>query len=109
MLQAAAEPLRVVLEPQALPAFSGALELLERGFASSLAPANRSSWVELDTGRVQAAALKAPLRELLIDPQTCGPLLASMPAAAAQAALAAVRTAGFPRAELIGTVLAAPA
>ncbi|CAK6695695.1 selenide, water dikinase SelD [Synechococcus sp. CBW1107] len=109
MLEAAAEPLRVALEPQALPAFSGALELLERGFASSLAPANRSAWVELETGRVQAAALKAPLRELLIDPQTCGPLLASMPAAAAQAALAAVRTAGFPRAELIGTVVAAPA
>lgn len=109
MLKAAAEPLRVELEPQALPAFSGALELLERGFASSLAPANRSAWVELETGRVQAAALKAPLRELLIDPQTCGPLLASMPAEAAEAALAAVRTAGFPWAALIGTVLAAPA
>ncbi|MEA5400417.1 selenide, water dikinase SelD, partial [Synechococcus sp. BA-124 BA4] len=109
MLQAAAEPLRVVLEPQALPAFSGALELLERGFASSLAPANRSAWVELESGRVQAGALKPCLRELLIDPQTCGPLLASLPAAAAEAALAAVRAGGFPRAELIGTVLAAPA
>ncbi len=107
MLQAAAAPLRVELEPGALPAFPGVLELLERGFASSLAPANRSAWAELESGRVQAGALTSPLRELLIDPQTCGPLLASMPESEAEAALLAVRSAGFPEAALIGTVRAA--
>jgi selenide, water dikinase len=105
MLRAAPQLLRVELKLGALPVFPGALELLERGFASSLAPANRSAWLELESGRVQAEPLTAPLRELLVDPQTCGPLLASLPAAAAEAALVAVRAAGFPRAELIGTVL----
>ena len=109
MLRAAPRPLRVELKLEALPAFPGALELLEQGFASSLAPANRSAWEELESGRVQAVPLTAPLRELLIDPQTCGPLLASLPESEAEAALAAVRAAGFRRAELIGTVLAGPA
>jgi selenide,water dikinase len=109
MLRAAPRPLRVELKLEALPAFPGALELLEQGFASSLAPANRSAWEELESGRVQAVPLTAPLLELLIDPQTCGPLLASLPESEAEAALAAVRAAGFRRAELIGTVLAGPA
>ena len=47
----------------------------------------------------------AALQQLWIDPQTCGPLLAALPADRADDALAAVRAAGFQRAALIGRVL----
>ena len=50
-------------------------ELIERGTYSTLAPSNRDAWRLLE-GSVQ---LKEPpssaLLELLVDPQTCGPLL----------------------------------
>ena len=67
--------LRVQLDGHAIPAYPGALELFERGISSSLAPSNRAAWRWLD-GPVQ---LQEPpssaLLELLVDPQTCGPLL----------------------------------
>lgn len=47
------------------------------------------------------------MEALLIDPQTCGPLLASLPADRAGAALAALQRAGFPEVALIGRVLGA--
>ena len=76
----------------AIPALPGALALLATGHASSLAPANRRAWQLLDPqpNRNGAAAVKLnlgslkagsqdhrALLELLIDPQTCGPLLIS--------------------------------
>jgi selenide,water dikinase len=105
MVRAAAGPLQAELEAAAVPALPGALELLAQGYASSLAPANRSACSALEAGAVLAPGLTAAQRELLIDPQTCGPLLAALPAAAAPAALDALRAAGFPRAALIGTVV----
>jgi selenide,water dikinase len=50
----------------------------------------------------------AAIEALLIDPQTCGPLLAALPADQAGEALAALHGAGFPEAALIGRVLGAP-
>jgi len=44
----------------------------------------------------------------LIDPQTCGPLLAALPAEQAPDALAAMRATGFAQAAVIGRVLATP-
>jgi selenide,water dikinase len=41
---------------------------------------------------------------LLIDPQTCGPLLAAVPAERSAGALLAMRSAGFPAAAVIGVV-----
>jgi len=58
--------------------------------------------VQLAPARGRAISL---LQQLLIDPQTCGPLLAALPAAAAPAALAALHNAGFAEAALIGRVL----
>jgi cyclic pyranopterin phosphate synthase len=56
--------------------------------------------------------LKAPISAaqlaLLIDPQTCGPLLAALPAEQAPDALAAMRDAGFAQAAVIGRVLGTP-
>ena len=67
--------LTVELDGSAIPAYPGALDLFKRGVASTLAPSNRTAWQWLE-GPVQ---LKQPpstgLLELLVDPQTCGPLL----------------------------------
>jgi selenide,water dikinase len=49
---------------------------------------------------------EAAHRALLIDPQTCGPLLAALPASHTAAALQDLRAAGFGAAALIGRVLA---
>jgi selenide,water dikinase len=105
---AASSAVEVELDAAAVPAYPGALELLERGFASSLAPANAAA-LELLEGPVRllgggTGALPAALAELLVDPQTCGPLLAALPAERAPAALAALHAAGFPQAALIGRV-----
>ncbi|MFM2080625.1 MAG: hypothetical protein RLZZ219_1307 [Cyanobacteriota bacterium] len=99
-------PVAVDLDIAAIPACAGALELLERGHASSLAPANAAALALLEPGgpvRIRGEASAARL-QLLIDPQTCGPLLAAVPAAAAPAALAALRRAGFRDAALIAEV-----
>jgi selenide,water dikinase len=96
---------RVALDPDAIPALPGALELLEQGLSSSLAPANARALVALDGPIVLNGAATAAELQLWIDPQTCGPLLAALPEASAQVALAAIRAAGFPHAALIGRVI----
>jgi selenide,water dikinase len=103
---------RVALDVAALPAMAGALEVLESGFASSLAPSNAEA-LALLAGPIQLASppggdsspMAAARKALLIDPQTCGPLLAALPAARAPAALAAMQAAGFEGAAIIGRVL----
>ena len=87
------EHLQVQLDASRIPALPGALELLSAGHASSLAPANRRAWSLLDPPKAngQAAAIclqidewrsdshgQQALLELLVDPQTCGPLLISV-------------------------------
>lgn len=98
---------RVELDPEAIPALQGALPLLERGLASTLAPANARALALLDPGGpVQlSAAATAAQQQLWIDPQTCGPLLAAVPADQAAGAQAALQAAGFTDAALIGRVL----
>ena len=82
MLQTKSE-LAIELDGTAIPAYRGALDLFERGFASTLAPANRGAWRWLDGPvRLQHPPC-APLLELLVDPQTCGPLLLACTNAAA--------------------------
>ena len=85
------------LQADQVPALAGSLELLEAGIASTLAPSNAfvlSKWPEQLGTRAQ----------LLIDPQTCGPLLAAVPEQQAGACLAAMQAAGFAQAARIGTV-----
>lgn len=89
------EQLSVTLQAEAIPALPGALSLLENGKASSLAPANRRAWSLLDQGRVtlQFSSITPgslqgqAILELLVDPQTCGPLLVSVPPLLAEALL----------------------
>ena len=74
MLQTTPE-LAIQLDGAAIPAYSGALDLFERGVSSTLAPSNRAAWRWLE-GPVQLQQQSsAALLELLVDPQTCGPLL----------------------------------
>ncbi|MGC6482620.1 MAG: selenide, water dikinase SelD [Synechococcus sp.] len=74
-----------------IPSFDGALELLRAGIASTLAPSNRQALTSLGC-RVNAiqrsnnvhAGLDPGLEALLVDPQTCGPLLVSCSGCAAR-------------------------
>ncbi len=96
---------RVQLDVGAIPALVGTLSLLERGLASTLAPSNAHALRLLDglvelRGPAHAAQLA-----LLIDPQTCGPLLAALPADRAAEAVAALRRQGFSGAAVIGQVM----
>ena len=67
--------LTVELDGSAIPAYPGALDLFKCGVSSTLAPSNRTAWRWLE-GPVQLQQPpSAGLLELLVDPQTCGPLL----------------------------------
>ena len=135
MLASAPAPkaLQVELIAEAIPSLPGAIELLQTGYASSLAPANAAALDLLEAQVMltasaasqsathqsaashskahpskahQSAANKTALLGLLIDPQTCGPLLAALPAERGEAAVAALRAAGFGQAAVVGRVLA---
>ncbi len=98
---------RVELDAAAVPALAGSRELLGRGYASSLTPANAAALALLE-GPIHLAGAMASeswRRQLLIDPQTCGPLLAALPAEASKGALAALQAAGFAEAAVIARVL----
>jgi selenide,water dikinase len=71
-----------------IPLMPGALELAQAGHGSSLQPANLAavSW--------QMTAPDDPRALLLTDPQTCGGLLAAVPAALADSLLAQLQAAG---------------
>lgn len=127
---AAGSELVLELDGAAIPVFAGALELLARGQTSSLAPANAEAlaWLEVSPAQgssaqgssaqgsrasgvvrwIGSASLQASLAGLLIDPQTCGPLLAALPGEQATAALAALHGAGFGQATVIARVRARP-
>ena len=67
--------LTVQLDGSAIPAYHGAMGLFDRGIFSTLAPSNRAAWRWLE-GPVQLREhASRALLELLVDPQTCGPLL----------------------------------
>ena len=81
------------LDLDGLPVLDGAAETAAAGILSSLQPAN----VRLRRAlRNQEAALQHPNYPLLFDPQTAGGLLASVPAEAAEACIAELRSLGYP-------------
>lgn len=98
MLEASAG-VEVVLDAEAVPVFAGALELLEAGWASSLAPANGAALARWP-------ALQGVRAQLLIDPQTCGPLLFALPMDRAAACLQALQRLGCDSAAVVGQVRA---
>jgi selenide,water dikinase len=96
----------VDLDSAAIPVYAGVLELLAGGWASSLAPANAEALALLNASVRLLAPEPIPpsLTGLLIDPQTCGPLLAAVPGELAPAALRALHLAGFGQARVIAQV-----
>jgi selenide,water dikinase len=106
MVQTSAASIRITLDAAALQglAMAGSLELLTLGYASSLAPSNASALALLD-GPIQIQGpSSAALQGLLIDPQTCGALLAALPGNQRPAALTALHKAGFVHATVVGRV-----
>lgn len=86
-----------------LPALPGALELLARGERSTFHPENARMAKALI---IDDAALSDPRLPLLYDPQTAGGLLLSLPAAAVDTALAALKWVGYAHAAVIGEIIA---
>ena len=83
------------LDPTAIPALDGALDLLAEGLASSLHASNLSALAALAD-----ADPAAPLAALLIDPQTAGGLLAGVPVDRARSCLGELRDMGYGAAEI---------
>lgn len=91
----------VELDLAALPILPGAEETVALGILSSLQPAN----VRLRRAiRNQAEMIDHPRYPLLFDPQTSGGLLASVPAARAEACVEALRALGYGETAIIGRV-----
>tara|TARA_B100000674_G_scaffold364441_1_gene307035 strand:+ start:544 stop:2568 length:2025 start_codon:yes stop_codon:yes gene_type:complete len=72
---AGSSELTVQIDSHAIPTYNGAMPLLKRGIKSTMAPYNQRAWellgkkIEVDTKESKS------LLDLLVDPQTCGPLL----------------------------------
>ena len=98
-----ASRLRARLDPGSLPTLPAAPELLERGFASSLAPANEGFASALGGQRINGWS-----RGLLFDPQTSGGLLASIAPHRAARCVTALEHAGYHDTAIIGSVTREP-
>jgi len=84
-----------------LPALEGALECFKQNISSSLQPQNiRLGRAIKDTERWS----RDPIYPLLFDPQTSGGLLASVPAKEVDGCLQNLRSAGYHRAGVIGSI-----
>lgn len=90
----------VELHLSALPVLEGAIASATAGHLSSLHAANAQSGTALRSVPAEHAVLP-----LLFDPQTAGGLLAGVPVARADACLAALHSAGYGQAAVIGRVL----
>jgi selenide, water dikinase len=97
MLSASAADAR--LDPGAIPALDGVIDIIVAGVTSSLHASNLSALASLAD-----ADPKSSLVALLIDPQTAGGLLAGVPAGRADACLAELRGSGYCAATMIGVV-----
>ncbi len=91
------------IDLNALPLLEGAAQTAAAGILSSLQPAN----VRLRRAlRNQEEAVTHPNYPLLFDPQTAGGLLASVPAAKADACVAALKALGYGHTAVIGRITA---
>jgi selenide,water dikinase len=91
------------LQLSALPLLDGAVDCVKAGIFSSLQPANVRLRRALRNADEFAQDARLPL---LFDPQTAGGLLASVPAAQADACLQALHAAGYAQAAVIGRITA---
>ncbi|WP_308365844.1 MULTISPECIES: selenide, water dikinase SelD [unclassified Microbulbifer] len=94
-------PLGATLIAENLPLLSGAAHCAEQGWLSSLQPQNATAYGSVDNPGEWGAL---PHWALLTDPQTCGGLLAAIPAAQAEKCVRALQLAGCERAAIVGVV-----
>ena len=99
---ASASRARVALDMARLPLLPGALDLVTRGYMSSLQPSNLRLRRAIAN---EQAALAHPAYPLLFDPQTAGGLLSAVPAAQADACVQALVAAGYGETAIVGEVL----
>ena len=93
----------VELDLGAIPFLAGALDTVAAGITSSLQPQNLRLRRAV---RDHEKAAGDPRWPLLFDPQTAGGLLASVAGSEAEACVEELRAMGYPRAALIGRVMA---
>ncbi len=85
-----------------VPVFTGALELMQADIASSLQTNNEMALKDFS---LQGCDAGEPRVRVLVDPQTSGGLLASVPSESGPACLRALREKGYVQAALIGRVV----
>ena len=90
------------LDLRALPLLEGALEMYRRGVTTG---ANEQNWAYVARHHRFAIDLPAWHREIVIDPQTAGGLLAAVPAGEAATVVQALRGGGVPDAVDIGEIV----
>ncbi|SHF19748.1 selenide, water dikinase [Microbulbifer donghaiensis] len=93
--------LGAALIAERLPLISGAAPCAEQGWLSSLQPQNSAAYAYVENPQEWQ---QLPHWHLLADPQTCGGLLAAVPAEQAEQCLLALRQAGCNHASIIGAV-----
>ncbi len=82
------EPLKIILQIDNIPVYDGVKELLEKGFESTLAPSNKIFLKNIDGDKnlrfelisndfISNKSFYNTMLKILIDPQTCGPLVVS--------------------------------
>ena len=80
------EPLKIVLELDNIPVYDGVKELVDKGFESTLAPANEVFLKNIEGDNnlkfelisnnfISNTSLYNTMLKILVDPQTCGPLV----------------------------------
>ncbi|WP_226642372.1 selenide, water dikinase SelD [Microbulbifer variabilis] len=89
----------LIAEP--LPLIPGARQCIERGWLSSLQPQNASAYAFVENPREWQSL---PHWALLTDPQTCGGLLAAVPADKAEPCVRALLQSGCSQAAIIGVI-----
>jgi selenide,water dikinase len=87
----------------AVPVFAGTLEVLQNGIESSLQTNNEMA---LQDFVLRGCRIDDPRVRVLVDPQTSGGLLASVPANRGEACLAGLHDRGYEQAAMIGRVSA---
>ncbi|WP_269616617.1 selenide, water dikinase SelD [Prochlorococcus marinus] len=84
------EPLKIVLKLDHIPVYDGVKELVDKGFESTLAPSNEVFLKNIDGDKnlkfelisnnfISNNSLYNTMLKILVDPQTCGPLVISCP------------------------------
>ncbi len=84
------DPLKIVLELDNIPVYNGVKELVEKGFESTFAPSNETFLKNIEGDKnlrfeliyndfPSNLSFYNTMLKILVDPQTCGPLVVSCP------------------------------